>query len=94
MANRVSRAYLTRDLDCIARFEILERRNPLFEGITTGAIADGAFYFMANTQIDKVSAGRLGANAELKPIQVLKIGLTRAPTGTAAGRTRSDSAAN
>jgi hypothetical protein len=94
MANRVIRAYLTPDLDRIASFEILERRDPLFEGITTGAVADGAFYFMANTQIDKVGAGRIVGNSELKPIRVLKVDLTRAATGTAAGRTRSDSAAN
>jgi hypothetical protein len=49
MTHRVARYYLTPDLNAIDHFEILERRNPLFEGITTGAIANDAFYFMANT---------------------------------------------
>jgi DNA-binding beta-propeller fold protein YncE len=75
MAHRVIRCYFARDPARIARFEVLERRNPLFEGITTGAIADGAFYFMANTQIDKVRAGRIVSNTPLEPIRVLKIGL-------------------
>jgi hypothetical protein len=75
MANRVIRAYLTPALDAIAGFEILERRNPLFEGITTGAVADGAFYFMANTQIDKVGAGRIAGSARLEPVRILRIDL-------------------
>jgi sugar lactone lactonase YvrE len=49
MTHRVARYHLTPDLNAVDRFEILDRRNPLFEGITTGAIANGAFYFMANT---------------------------------------------
>jgi sugar lactone lactonase YvrE len=49
MTHRVARYNLTPDLNAIASFEVLERRNPLFDGPTTGTIANGAFYFMANT---------------------------------------------
>lgn len=49
MTHRVARYHLTPDRNAIDHFEILERRNPLFDGPTTGAIANGAFYFMANT---------------------------------------------
>lgn len=64
MVPRVVRLYLTKDLTGIDRSEILERRNPLFEGITTGAIAEGVFYFMANA---------LRSN----PTRILALDLTR-----------------
>jgi sugar lactone lactonase YvrE len=75
MTHRVVRYRLTRDLTDIASFEVLERRNPLFEGITTGAIADGAFYFMANTQLDKAAGGRIKPGAQLNPVKILRIDL-------------------
>jgi hypothetical protein len=59
MAHRVARYHLTPDLNAIDRFEVLERRNPLFNGPTTGAIANGAFYFMANTDEDPIRVLRL-----------------------------------
>lgn len=61
MTHRVVRYHLSPDLNAIDRFEILERRNPLFEGPTTGTIANGAFYYMANTNND--------------PIRILKLDL-------------------
>jgi hypothetical protein len=54
MTHRVARYNLTPDLNAIAGFKILERRNPLFDGPTTGAIANGSFYFMANTNDDPI----------------------------------------
>jgi sugar lactone lactonase YvrE len=73
MTPRVVRYRLAGDLNSIAGFEVLERRNPLFDGITTGTMADGAFYFMANTQLDKVAGGRIKAGAQLEPISILRI---------------------
>jgi sugar lactone lactonase YvrE len=73
MTQRVVRYRLTKDLKSIESFEVLERRNPLFEGITTGAVADGAFYFMANTQLDKVAGGRIKPNTRLEPVKILRI---------------------
>lgn len=75
MTPRVVRYRLTPDGKDIAKFEVLERRNPLFDGITTGAMADGAYYFMANTQLDKVAGGRIRRGAQLNPIQILRIDL-------------------
>ena len=73
MTHRVVRYRLSKDLNSIESFEVLERRNPLFEGITTGAIADGAFYLMANTQLDKAAGGRIKPGAQLNPLKILRI---------------------
>jgi hypothetical protein len=67
MTPRVVRLILTRDLRAIERFEVLERRNPLFEGITTGVFVGNDFFYMANIQDDK----KTGFN----PITVLKLHL-------------------
>jgi hypothetical protein len=73
MTHRVARYRLAKDLNNIESFEVLERRNPLFEGITTGTMADGAFYFMANTQLDKVVGGRIKPGVQLNPVKILRI---------------------
>jgi hypothetical protein len=67
MVPRVVRLTLTRDLRAIERFEVLERRNPLFEGVTTGVVVGREFFYMANIQDDK----KTGFN----PITVLKLHL-------------------
>jgi streptogramin lyase len=67
MTPRVVRLILTRDLRAIQRFDVLERRNPLFEGVTTGVFAGTYFFYMANIQDDK----KTGFN----PITVLKLHL-------------------
>jgi hypothetical protein len=48
-------------------FDVLERRNPLFDGVTTGVVAGGDFFYMANIQDDKET----GYN----PITMLKLHL-------------------
>jgi hypothetical protein len=67
MNPRVIRLVLSRDLRGIEKYEILERRNPLFDGITTGVIANGSFFYMANIQDEKKNG--------FVPISVLKIHL-------------------
>jgi sugar lactone lactonase YvrE len=67
MSPRVVRLNLTGDLRAIKRFEVLERRNPLFEGVTTGVVAGGDFFYMANIQDDK--------KASFDPITILKLHL-------------------
>lgn len=67
MTPRVVRFTLTRNLRAIERFDVLERRNPLFEGITTGVVVGGEFFYMANIQDDK----KTGFN----PITILKLRL-------------------
>jgi hypothetical protein len=67
MTPRVVRLILGRDPRSIKRFDVLERRNPLFEGVTTGVIAGRRFFYMANIQDDKEK----GYN----PITILKLHL-------------------
>jgi hypothetical protein len=71
MTPRVVRYTLSSDGDRISGFEVLERSNPLFDGITTGAVADGAFYYMANTQLDSIENGKIKTGAHLSPIKIL-----------------------
>ncbi len=59
--------FLTRDLRRIERFEVLERRNPLFEGVTTGVIVRNDHFYMANIQDDKKTG--------FEPIAILKLHL-------------------
>ncbi|MGH9666131.1 MAG: SMP-30/gluconolactonase/LRE family protein [Bryobacteraceae bacterium] len=73
MTPRVVQLRLSQDENAIESFEILERRNPLFDGITTGAIANGNFYYMANTQLDR--AGCQSVGPPLHPIAILKVAL-------------------
>lgn len=56
-----------RDLRAIEGLKILEPRNPLFDGVTTGGVAGGEFFYMANIQDDRKSGFR--------PIRVLKLRL-------------------
>jgi hypothetical protein len=67
MTPRVARFSLSRNLRTIKRFEILERRNPLFEGVTTGVVAGDEFFYMANIQDDE--------KTDFDPIRVLKLHL-------------------
>ena len=67
MTPRVVRLSLTRDLRGIAGLDVLERRNPLFDGVTTGVVVGHEFFYMANIQ-DEKSTG-------FQPIVILKLGL-------------------
>ena len=69
MTPRVVRLYLDSSRDRIARLEVLERRNPIFDGVTTGVLTGRDFYFMANTQDDKP------AGATFDPLTLLRIAL-------------------
>ncbi|MES1257921.1 MAG: SMP-30/gluconolactonase/LRE family protein [Acidobacteriota bacterium] len=71
MTPRVARLYLNREGARIDRFEVLERRNPVFDGITTGALVGGELFFMGNIQDDKIQ----DPSARFDPISVLKIRL-------------------
>jgi hypothetical protein len=44
---------------------VLERRNPSFDGITTGALVDKQLYYLANPQIDRKNS------TKLNPLQIL-----------------------
>lgn len=67
MNPRVVRLRLSRDLRAVTGSEVLERRNPLFDGVTTGTLVGREFFYMANIQDDK----RSGFN----PIAILRVRL-------------------
>ncbi len=63
----VKRFRLSRDGRRIERDDVLERRHPLYDGVTTGVIVGRDLYYMANIQEDKT--------AGFQPITVLRLGL-------------------
>ena len=67
MTPRVARLRLGRDLRTIEALDVLERRHPSFEGITTGVVAGRDFFYAANVQDDK--------QAGFHPITILKLRL-------------------
>jgi hypothetical protein len=67
MAPRVIRIALARDEKSAARFDVLERGNPLFDGVTTGVVVGKSFYYMANIQDDRTT--------DFRPISVLALPL-------------------
>lgn len=54
---------------------MLERGNPLFDIPTTGAVAGGTFYFVANSQLRNYGAKGIVDRAKLRPISILKLKL-------------------
>lgn len=67
MTPRVVQFVLTGDLRGIKRFHVFERRNPLFQGITTGVLVGNEFFYMANIQDEKTTG--------FSPITILKLRL-------------------
>lgn len=57
----------------IVAMKILERRNPLFDGITTGVLTNRTFYYIANTQLDKLEGGKIRSGERLDSIRILAI---------------------
>ena len=72
---RIVRFALTSDSRKIAGMKVLERRNPLFDGLTTGALIGDQFYYVANSQLDKVANGKIKAGVALDPLRILAIDL-------------------
>jgi hypothetical protein len=77
---RVLRFRLNAQRDTVVSSQVLESYNPLFEGITTGAIAGDRFYFVANTQLHKMTSdGSIPAGVRFDPLHVLRLGLGDSP---------------
>lgn len=73
---RIVRYRLNATLDAIESEETLESRNPLFKIPTTGALANGALVYIANSQLDAVDEqGRLKADANLQEPVILEVPL-------------------
>jgi hypothetical protein len=75
MAPRIVRFSLSPDGSRIIAMKILEQRNPLFDGLTTGALVSDRLYYIANTQIDKVVNGKIKPHARLDPLKILLINI-------------------
>jgi hypothetical protein len=73
MLPRIVRFTLSPGGNEIVAMTILERRNPLFDGITTGSVVGDQFYYIANSQLDKVADGKIKAHVRLDPLRILAI---------------------
>ena len=76
---RVVRFELSADLGAVERVRVIEAYNPRFDVPTTGAIAEGRFYIIANTQLGKIdpTTGKLLVPvSDLKPVVILQNALT------------------
>jgi len=74
--SRVCRFYLNGKADSVERLEIIEARNPQFDFPNTGAIAGGAFYFIANSQAYSFNPdGTLFPLEKLKDVVILRADL-------------------
>ena len=71
MTPRIVRFVLSSDNTSIVSMKILERKNPLFDGVTTGVLNGNQFYYMANAQLDQAEGGKLKPDAKLSPLQIL-----------------------
>ena len=67
---RILRLHLSPDGRRILRATVLESSNPLFNGVTTGAIAGDRFYFPANVQFRK-----MGTAEPFDPVKILELPL-------------------
>ena len=67
---RVLRLQLNAARDSLVRSDVLESYNPLFESITTAAIASDTLFFVANVQFRKMGTGAL-----FSPLRILSLPL-------------------
>jgi len=74
-ANRIVELDLAPDGDRVTGGRLLEYRSPNMESPTTGAICNGKFYFIVNSQTDHEEDGRLLESDELRPIQIAQLRL-------------------
>lgn len=76
VVNRVIRLRLPETLDRIKTIEVLDRDHPLYSNPTTGAVADGWFYYIATAQFEKFDEeGNLAPWEELSDTYILKLPL-------------------
>lgn len=75
MVPRIVRFVLNSEGTAIVAMDILERRNPLFDGITTGVLVGDQLYYVANSQLDKVVDGKVKRGVTLDPLHILAIGV-------------------
>jgi hypothetical protein len=69
---RVTRYYLDNDFSKIIRFEIIDRKHPLFNEPTIGIMVGKEFYYIANSQWDGYENGKIKAPEQLHDIVILR----------------------
>ena len=69
---RVTRYYLNADFSKIIRFEIMDRKHPLFNEPTIGIIVGQEFYYIANSQWSGYENGKIKAPEQLQDIVILR----------------------
>jgi hypothetical protein len=67
MLPRIAEFRLSENHLQIVDMRVLERRNPAFDGITTGVLVRNDLYYVANPQADKKS------DYELRPLRVFRV---------------------
>lgn len=72
---RVMRLVLAPTLDRVVRTEVLEAAHPLANIPTTGALARGALYLIANSQLHAFRGERPPARDQLEPVHVVRVPL-------------------
>ena len=75
-AGRVARWRVAADGTALEEGEVLECGHPSFHQPTRGVVADGAFYFIANSQSDQIQEGALPAE-KLEDVVILRLPLSR-----------------
>ena len=75
-AGRVGRWRIAGDGLALEDGEVLECGHPSFHQPTRGVVADGTFYFIANSQSDQIAEGALAAE-KLEDIVILRLPLSR-----------------
>ncbi|HSP17364.1 MAG TPA: hypothetical protein VLV78_21650 [Thermoanaerobaculia bacterium] len=73
---RLIRIHLDADRTAVTRIEVLEAGNPKFDEPTTGVIANGVFYFLANPQLRAFDEHhKIWPRERLHDVEILKLPL-------------------
>jgi hypothetical protein len=74
--HRVVRLHLNVDRTSVERLTVLDANSPLFDIPTTGCIIGDEFFFIGNSQIEKLTdQGTIRLGSSLAPIHILKLKL-------------------
>src|SRR5262249_17844303 len=74
-SRRVARFHLSSNGLRVTSTDILEYRTPLVSFPTTGAVAGGNFYFIANTGIDNLKDNEIVDPKKLEPVHIAVVTL-------------------
>lgn len=69
----INKFKLNTNADEISGIEILSYNEPVFTKVTTGAIKNNYFYFIANSHIDQLQDGKVKDISKLKNLQVYRV---------------------